>query len=64
MATACPRPQPFAKTRQSNRGWLRQSDPFTPAVATAMRRLGWFILAGSLTVAVLRAVSTDLLLHT
>jgi hypothetical protein len=36
--------------------------PFTPAVATAMRRLGWFILAGSLTVAVLRAVSTGLLL--
>jgi hypothetical protein len=39
-----------------------QAGPFTPAVATAMRRLGWFILAGSLTVAVLRAVSTGLLL--
>lgn len=37
--------------------------PFAPAVATAMRRLGWFILAGSLTVAVLRAVSTGLLLN-
>jgi hypothetical protein len=36
--------------------------PFAPAVGTAMRRLGWFILAGSLTVAVLRAVSTGLLL--
>ena len=36
--------------------------PFTPAVARAMRRLGWFILAGSLTVAVLRAVSIGLLL--
>jgi hypothetical protein len=36
--------------------------PFTPAVATAMRRLGWFILAGSLTVALLRAASVDLLL--
>ena len=36
--------------------------PFTPAVAAAMRRLGWFILAGSLTVAVLHAVSTGLLL--
>jgi hypothetical protein len=36
--------------------------PFTPAVAAAMRRLGWFILAGSLTVAVLRALSTGLLL--
>ena len=39
-----------------------RAGPFTPAVATAMRRLGWFILAGSLTVAVLRAVSTGLLL--
>lgn len=39
-----------------------QAGPFTLAVATAMRRLGWFILAGSLTVAVLRAVSTGLLL--
>ena len=39
-----------------------QAGPFTPAVATAMRRLGWFILAGSLAVAVLRAVSTGLLL--
>ena len=39
-----------------------QAGPFTPAVATAMRRLGWFILAGSLTVALLRAVSTGLLL--
>jgi hypothetical protein len=39
-----------------------QAGPFTPAVATAMRRLGWFILAGSLTVAVLHAVSTGLLL--
>jgi len=39
-----------------------QAGPFTPAVATAMRRLGWFILAGSLTVALLRAVSIDLLL--
>jgi Protein of unknown function (DUF2975) len=39
-----------------------QEGPFTPAVATAMRRLGWFILAGSLTVALLRAVSIDLLL--
>jgi hypothetical protein len=39
-----------------------QAGPFTPAVATAMRRLGWFILAGSLSVAVLRAVSTGLLL--
>jgi hypothetical protein len=40
-----------------------QAGPFTPAVATAMRRLGWFILAGSLTVALLRAVSTGLLLN-
>ena len=39
-----------------------QAGPFAPAVATAMRRLGWFILAGSLTVAVLHAVSTGLLL--
>jgi len=39
-----------------------RAGPFTPAVATAMRRLGWFILAASLTVAVLRAVSTGLLL--
>jgi hypothetical protein len=39
-----------------------QAGPFTRAVATAMRRLGWFILAGSLTVAVLHAVSTGLLL--
>jgi hypothetical protein len=39
-----------------------QEGPFTPAVATAMRRLGWFILAGSLTVAVLRAASIGLLL--
>jgi hypothetical protein len=36
--------------------------PFTPAVATAMRRLGWFILAGSLTVALLRALGVYLLL--
>ena len=40
-----------------------RAGPFTPAVATAMRRLGWFILAASLTVAVLRAVSTGLLLN-
>ena len=39
-----------------------RAGPFTPAVATAMRRLGWFILAGSLTVALLRAVGIDLLL--
>jgi hypothetical protein len=39
-----------------------QAGPFTPTFVTAMRRLGWFILAGSLTVAVLRAVSTGLLL--
>jgi hypothetical protein len=38
-----------------------RAGPFTPAVATAMRRLGWFILAGSLTVALLRAVGIDLL---
>jgi hypothetical protein len=40
-----------------------RAGPFTPAVATAMRRLGWFILAGSLTVALLRAVGIDLLLN-
>lgn len=37
--------------------------PFTPAVAAAMRRLGWFVLAGSLTVALLRALAVDLLLR-
>lgn len=37
--------------------------PFTPAVATAMRRLGWFILLGSLTVALLHALAVGLLLN-
>jgi hypothetical protein len=39
-----------------------RTGPFTPAVATAMRRLGWFILTASLTVALLRAVAVGLLL--
>lgn len=41
----------------------RRAGPFTPAVATAMRRLGWLIIAGSATVAVVRAIALNQLLN-
>lgn len=40
----------------------RRAGPFTPVVATAMRRLGWFIIAGSVAAAFVRAVAVDQLL--
>lgn len=42
----------------------RRAGPFTPAVATAMRRLGWVVLVGSLAAAFMRTLITDLLLDT
>jgi hypothetical protein len=35
----------------------RREGPFTPSVATAMRRLGWFILGGSVTAGVLHTIA-------
>jgi hypothetical protein len=40
----------------------RRSGPFTPRVAVAMRRLGWFIIIGSTTAAVVHLVAVDTLL--
>jgi len=40
----------------------RLAGPFTPQVASAMRRLGWFILGGSATVAVIHAAALGALL--
>jgi hypothetical protein len=40
----------------------RREGPFTPRVATAMRRLGWFILGGSVTASVIHAVALGRLL--
>jgi len=40
----------------------RRSGPFTPRVAAAMRRLGWFIIIGSTAAAVVHLVAVDTLL--
>ena len=40
----------------------RREGPFTPRVAAAMRRLGWFILGGSVAASVLHAVALGLLI--
>ncbi len=40
----------------------RREGPFTRQVASAMRRLGWFILIGSLTAAAVRTAANDELL--
>jgi hypothetical protein len=40
----------------------RRSGPFTPRVAVAMRRLGWFIIIGSTAAAVVDLVAVDTLL--
>ncbi len=43
---------------------MRRAGPFTPGVATAMRRLGWFIIAGSAAAALVRAAALNQLLST
>jgi hypothetical protein len=40
----------------------RRNGPFTPRVAVAMRRLGWFIIAGSTTAAAVHLIAVDTLL--
>src|SRR5262249_50971017 len=40
----------------------RRSGPFTPRVAAAMRRLGWFVIIGSAVAAIVHLLATDLLL--
>jgi hypothetical protein len=40
----------------------RRNGPFTPRVAAAVRRLGWFIIIGSTTAAVIHLIATDTLL--
>ncbi|HEV2372583.1 MAG TPA: hypothetical protein VGS19_10465 [Streptosporangiaceae bacterium] len=40
----------------------RREGPFTPGVATAMRRLGWFIIIGSVTAATVRGLALAQLL--
>jgi hypothetical protein len=40
----------------------RRNGPFTPRVAAAVRRLGWFIIIGSTTAAVVHLIAVDTLL--
>jgi hypothetical protein len=40
----------------------RRHGPFTPRVAAAVRRLGWFIIIGAATAAVVHLIATDALL--
>ncbi len=40
----------------------RRNGPFTPRVAAAVRRLGWFIIIGSTTAAVVNLIAIDTLL--
>jgi Protein of unknown function (DUF2975) len=40
----------------------RRNGPFTPRVAFAVRRLGWFIIIGSTTAAVVHLIAIDALL--
>jgi hypothetical protein len=42
----------------------RRTGPFTARVAAAMRRLGWFVLVGSVAAAVVHLLALDLLLLT
>jgi hypothetical protein len=42
----------------------RRNGPFTPRVAAAMRRLGWFIIIGSTTAAAVHLIAIDALLTT
>jgi Protein of unknown function (DUF2975) len=39
----------------------RRNGPFTPRVAAALRRLGWFIIIGSTAAAVVQGIATDAL---
>jgi len=41
---------------------MRRAGPFTPGVVTAMRQLGWFIIAGSAAATLVRAVALNQLL--
>ena len=41
----------------------RRAGPFTSAIAVAMRRLGWLIIAGSAAVAVVRAIALNQLIN-
>ena len=43
---------------------MRRAGPFAPRVATAMRQLGWFIIAGSAAAALVRGVALTQLLST
>jgi hypothetical protein len=40
----------------------RRSGPFTPRVAVGVRRLGWFVIIGSATAAVVHLIAIDALL--
>jgi hypothetical protein len=40
----------------------RRNGPFTPRVAVAMRRLGWFIIVGSTAAAIVHLIAVDTLL--
>lgn len=40
----------------------RRNGPFTPRIASAVRRLGWFIIIGSTTAAVIHLIAVDALL--
>ena len=41
----------------------RRNGPFTPRVAASMRRLGWFVIIGSTTAAILHLIAIDALLQ-
>jgi hypothetical protein len=45
-------------------GAARRTGPFTPQTAAAMRRLGWLIIAGSVTSALVQGFALDELLNT
>jgi hypothetical protein len=45
-------------------GAARRTGPFTAGVARAMRRLGWVIIVGSVTAAVVQGFALELLLNT
>lgn len=42
----------------------KSSGPFTPAVAVAVRRLGWFIIAGSFVASAVHGLALDAMLNT
>ena len=41
----------------------RRNGPFTPRIAASMRRLGWFVIIGSTTAAILHLIAIDALLQ-